>query len=119
MKKSGMFLLAVIAISAPLYAKAASIPTHKSLLFVDDYQEGAYPMPDITDKFRTPTIGLSAAWYEGCEWATAKLANRLDGMAVEVNVPRDAISITSEATSTMSTISSSVRSGRNRIPSPN
>ncbi|MDD4997295.1 MAG: hypothetical protein PHI99_04040 [Syntrophales bacterium] len=90
MKKSGLFLLAVILISAPLALLAASIPTHKSLLFVDDYQEtGPYPSPFITNIFRTPTIGPpeSAAWYEGCESATAKLLDRLDGKAVEVNVP--------------------------------
>ena len=90
MKKSGLFLLTMILISAPLALLAASIPTHKSLLFVDDYQEGGYTMPDITDVFRTPTIGppKSAAWYEGCESATAMLVSRMDGMAVEVNVPK-------------------------------
>ena len=88
MKKSGLFLLAMILISAPLASQAASIPAHKSLLFVDDYQEvGPYPSPFITDVTRIPTIGLSAAWYEGCESATAMLVSRMDGMAVEVNVP--------------------------------
>ena len=88
MKKNGLFLLAIILISAPQASLAASIPTHKSLLFVDDYQEvGPYPSPFITDLFRIPTIGLSAAWYEGCEFATAMVVSRMDGMAVEVNVP--------------------------------
>ncbi|OPY09704.1 MAG: hypothetical protein A4E68_00326 [Syntrophaceae bacterium PtaB.Bin095] len=89
MKKSGLFLLAMILISAPLASLAASNPTHKSLLFVDDYQERLYDRPEITDLFRSPTIGPpeSAAWYEGCESATAMLVSRMDGMAVEVNVP--------------------------------
>lgn len=86
MKKGMAFLLALILITAPLPSPAASIPTYKSLLFVDDY-EGAYVSADITNIFRIPTIGLSAAWYEGCEFATAMLVSRMDGMAVEVNVP--------------------------------
>ena len=91
MKKNGVFLLAMILISAPLASPATSVPTHKSLLFADDYQEvGPYPSPFITDLFRTPTIGPpeSAAWYEGCPSATAKLVDRLDGKAVEVVVPQ-------------------------------
>ena len=88
MKKGAAIFLAVILISAPLPAQAASIPAHRSLLFADDYQEPAPSSPFITNLFRTPTTGLSAAWYDGCESAAAMLVDRMDGMAAEVSVPQ-------------------------------
>lgn len=87
--KGILFLFSIVLLWAPLITQAASLPAHKSLLFADDYQERLYDRPEITDLFRTPTIGLSAAWYEGCESATAMLVSRMDGMAVEVNVPQE------------------------------
>lgn len=83
-----LFLFAIFLLLAPLPAQAAPLPAHRSLLFADDYEE-PHLTPDITDLFRTPSIGLSAAWYEGnSALSKALVVSRLDGQAAEVRVPQ-------------------------------
>jgi len=59
------------------------------LIFLDDFEKDALNA-DITNVFRTPTVGppLSAAWYQAVGPAKAQVVNRLDGKAAQVTVPQ-------------------------------
>jgi hypothetical protein len=60
-----------------------------SLIFLDDFQADGLDA-DITNVFRTPTVGppLSAAWYQAVGPAKAQVVNRFDGKAAQVDVPQ-------------------------------
>ena len=84
---------AVMSAAVPmLYRVVAAEPTVSAAwLLVDDY-EGLGQDADITDVFRTPTVGPtnSTAWYEGHGGSQAKSALHLDGLCAKVYVPSNA-----------------------------
>ena len=59
-------------------------------IFVDDY-EGMIAGADLTNVLRTPTLGPanSAGWISASGSATAQVVAALDGMAANVNVPKE------------------------------
>ncbi len=63
--------------------------TQGSVISLDDF-EGDALNADITNVFRTPTVGppLSAAWYQAVGPAKAQVVNRPDGKATQVDVPQ-------------------------------
>ena len=72
------------------YRVAARPPSHSpvGLVLQDDY-EGSSVGENITDVFRSPTIGAynSTAWYEGHGASEATVISHLEGKCAQVHVP--------------------------------
>lgn len=84
--KKGMM---VFSLSILVGIFALALPARGALIILDNF-EGDSLNADITDVFRTPTVGppFSAAWYEPRGSATARVVEWRSGKAARLEVPQ-------------------------------
>lgn len=83
-----------MSVTVPMFYRVmARPPSHSAaaMFLMDDYEESSVS-ENITDLFRSPTIGPSnsTAWYEGQGLSEATVIARLDGKCAEVHVATNA-----------------------------